>query len=82
MQIYHGGGDKTLFPQNYNETIKQWSSVFGYDYARPVSTKPDVPSGGYVTMQWGPNLVGSYSQAQGHNVPMFGTKDMEWFGLK
>lgn len=81
MQIYHGGNDKTLFPQNYNETIKQWSGVFRYDYGTPVSTKQDVPSGGYVTMQWGPNLVGSYSNDQGHNVPMLGTKDMEWFGL-
>jgi acetylxylan esterase len=81
MQIYHGGNDKTLFPQNYNETIKQWCGIFGYEYSKPVSSKKDVPSGGYVLTQWGSNLEGLYSPVVGHSVPIFGAKDMEWFGL-
>ena len=47
MQIYHGSSDSTLLPNNYNETIKQWSGVFGYDYTKPDSTKANTPQSGY-----------------------------------
>jgi hypothetical protein len=47
MQIYHGSADSTLLPNNYNETIKQWAGVFGYDYTKPDSTKANTPQSGY-----------------------------------
>jgi acetylxylan esterase len=28
MQVYHGGADTTLRPQNYQETMKQWVSLY------------------------------------------------------
>ena len=33
--------------QNYNETIKQWSGVFGYDSSAPVEVDAGTPSAEY-----------------------------------
>lgn len=30
FQVYHGSIDATLLPPNYNETVKEWTGVFGY----------------------------------------------------
>ncbi|CRK09462.1 hypothetical protein BN1708_002164 [Verticillium longisporum] len=51
MQIYHGALDTTLYPRNYNETIKQWSAVFGYP-GIPVSVGPG-PSSQFVREIYG-----------------------------
>lgn len=42
MQIYHGTADSTLNVQNYYETIKQWSGIFGYS-STPKSTTQNFP---------------------------------------
>ncbi|KAI8189002.1 Efflux pump dotC [Colletotrichum sp. SAR 10_75] len=55
MQIYHGSADTTLYPQNWNETIKQWTGVFGYSLT-PQQTLPGTPSGQYTKYIYGPNL--------------------------
>ncbi|KAK3933828.1 Alpha/Beta hydrolase protein [Diplogelasinospora grovesii] len=81
MQIYHGSSDTTLAPANYNETIKQWCGVFGYDYTKPDSTKANSPQSGYTTYSWGDHLVGIYAQGVGHTVPIRGSDDMKFFGL-
>lgn len=82
MQIYHGSSDTTLAAANYNETIKQWCGVFGYDYTSPQSTAANTPIRGYTTYTWGDGkLVGVYAQGVGHSVPMRGADDMKFFGL-
>lgn len=82
MQIYHGSVDFTLSANNYNETIKQWTGVFGYDYNRPDSTQANTPQAGYTTYTWGDGqLVGVYAQGVGHSVPIRGDDDMTFFGL-
>ncbi|GAB1318549.1 Carboxylic ester hydrolase [Madurella fahalii] len=81
MQIYHGSADTTLNQNNYNETIKQWCGVFGYDYNRPDSTQANTPQSRYTTYTWGDKLVGVYAQGVGHSVPMRGADDMKFFGL-
>ncbi|KAK0719335.1 Alpha/Beta hydrolase protein [Lasiosphaeris hirsuta] len=81
MQIYHGSSDSTLAPANYNETIKEWCGVFGYDYTKPDSTKPNSPASRYTTYAWGDKLVGIYAQGVGHTVPIRGSDDMAYFGL-
>lgn len=35
FQVYHGSIDTTLLPPNYNETVKEWTGVFGYDWLDP-----------------------------------------------
>ncbi|OLN84411.1 putative acetylxylan esterase A 1 [Colletotrichum chlorophyti] len=49
MQIYHGSADTTLYPQNWNETIKQWTGVFGYSLTAQ-QTLPGTPSGQYTNV--------------------------------
>lgn len=52
MQIYHGSADQTLNVQNYYETIKQWTGVFGYS-ATAVSTTANYPRSPYTKYVFG-----------------------------
>ena len=52
MQIYHGSADTTLYPQNWNETIKQWTGVFGYS-TTAVSTTASYPRSPYTRYVFG-----------------------------
>jgi len=61
VQIYHGSADATLLPQNYNETIKQWTGVFGYNL-KPQQELPNTPQQGYTTEIYGPNVQGIYAK--------------------
>jgi len=81
MQIYHGSSDTTLAAANYNETIKQWCGVFGFDYNKPDSTQSNTPQSGYTTYTWADKLVGVYARNVGHSVPMRGNDDLKFWGL-
>lgn len=81
MQVYHGSTDSTLRPQNYQETMKQWAGVFGYNYDQPESTKANDPQSGYTRTIYGPNVQGIYAQGVGHTVPIRGADDMKFFGF-
>lgn len=81
MRIYHGSADTTLYPQNFQETIDQWSGVFGYDATKPVSQQQNTPSNGMTTSVYGENLEGVWGVGVGHGFPNFGQLDMEFFGL-
>ncbi|RHZ61550.1 uncharacterized protein CDV56_108851 [Aspergillus thermomutatus] len=80
MQIYHGSVDEALYPQNYNETCKQWAGVFGYDYGAPHTVVENTPEANYETTTWGDKLQGIYATGVGHTVPIHGDQDMIWFG--
>jgi acetylxylan esterase len=81
MQIYHGSSDSTLAAPNFQETIKQWCGVFGYNPDKPDSEKTSTPQSGYTTSVYGEQLVGVYGQGVGHTVPIRGDDDMKFFGL-
>lgn len=81
MLINHGGSDTILYPPNFNETMKQWSGVFGYTYGNPQRTLSNNPSAGYTRYIYGPFLEGVYNPAVGHSVPVNGEVDLEWFGI-
>lgn len=88
FQIYHGSTDSILLPPNYNESVKEWTGVFGYDYTAPDETQADSPSAGYTTDIWGVSdanplgtVQGIYAVGVGHTVPIDGDQDMKWFGL-
>ena len=83
IQVYHGSADTTLYPSNYNETIKQWAGVFGFDYTKPDTTAANTPQSGYTTYSWGSpvKLQGIYANGVGHTVPIRGSDDMIFFGL-
>ena len=81
MQIYHGSADTTLRPQNYQETMKEWAGVFGYNYDKPQSTTPNSPQTGYTKTVYGPAVQGIYAANVGHTVPIRGADDMKFFGF-
>lgn len=66
--------------QNFNETIKQWTGVFGYSL-EPAETLPKTPSDEYTKYVYGDNVVGIYGEGVGHSVPVMGDQDMAWFGI-
>jgi len=80
MQLYHGDIDATIAPANYNYSVAQWSTVFGYG-AVPISEKADTPEKGYTTQVFGPLLTGVYARGVGHGVPVHPAEDMKFFGL-
>ncbi|EGS18918.1 putative cellulose binding protein [Thermochaetoides thermophila DSM 1495] len=83
MMIYHGSADTTIYPQNFNETMKQWCGVFGYTYGSPQQTLANTPSAGYTKYVYGENLVGIYGSGVTHNIPVNGENDLNWFdGIK
>ncbi|KAH8678318.1 Alpha/Beta hydrolase protein [Xylariales sp. PMI_506] len=81
MQIYHGSVDTILYPENFNETIKQWTGVFGYSLT-PQQTLSGNPSSAYTKYIYGDNLQGIYGTGIGHTVPVMGDEDMKWFGYE
>ncbi|XXG97520.1 hypothetical protein Hte_003825 [Hypoxylon texense] len=80
MQIWHGSVDSTLAPQNYNETIKQWTAVFNVTQT-PTSSVANTPKQGYTTSNYGEFVQGIYAQGVGHSVPSNLTASEAWFGL-
>ncbi|KAH9903815.1 Alpha/Beta hydrolase protein [Xylariomycetidae sp. FL2044] len=82
MRIHHGSADTTLYPQNYNETIDQWTGVFGYDTAAaPEAVYANDPASPYTRYVYGENVEGVYGTGVTHNIQIFGDADMEWFGI-
>ena len=81
MQIWHGSADTTLSPQNYQETIKQWTNVFNVSQT-PTSTLKNFPARNYQTDNYGPSVQGIYATGVGHSVPSNLTASEEWFGLE
>jgi acetylxylan esterase len=80
MQIYHGSADSTLRPQNYNETIDQWTGVWGYP-TTPVQVQPNSPASPYTKYVYGPGLEGYYGAGVTHSLSIFGDSDLRWFGI-
>jgi acetylxylan esterase len=68
MQFWHGSADTTLSPNNYKETVKQWTNVFGVSET-PTSSKPDTPEKNYRTDDFGPNVQGIWAQGVGELLP-------------
>jgi len=78
--LLHGSADSTLAPQNYQETIKQWTGVFGVSQTA-TDTKANTPEANYATSNFGPNVQGIYGTGVGHSVPSHLKQSEEWFGL-
>ncbi|KAK4115653.1 carbohydrate esterase family 1 protein [Canariomyces notabilis] len=80
MQIWHGSTDGTLAPANYQETIKQWTNVFGVSQT-PTSSLKNYPERNYQTDNYGEFVQGIYATGVGHSVPANLTASEQWFGL-
>ena len=73
--------DTTLYPQNFYESVKQWTTVFGYP-STPISntSEPFLPSG-YSNATFGPNFQAILAQGVGHTVPLFEQQYLQFFGI-
>lgn len=79
-EFWHGSTDATLAPKNYDETLKQWTNVFGVN-TTPTSSKKDSPEKNYRTDDFGPSVEGIWAQGVGHSVPSHLSISEAWFGL-
>ncbi|KAH9859137.1 acetyl xylan esterase [Lenzites betulinus] len=73
--------DTTVFPQNFFEQIKQWTTVFGLP-STPVSnvSEPFLPQG-YSNATFGPQFQAILAQGVGHTVPLFEQQYLEFLGI-
>ncbi|GJC91332.1 PHB depolymerase family esterase [Colletotrichum higginsianum] len=80
MQIYHGSADEALNVQNYYETIKQWTGVFGYS-TTPVSETANYPRSPYTKYVFGDKLQTFLGAGVSHSIDVFWEEDLKWFGF-
>ncbi|KZT40784.1 acetyl xylan esterase [Sistotremastrum suecicum HHB10207 ss-3] len=80
VQFWHGTADTTLYPQNFQEEIKQWTNVFNVSQT-PTQTLDNNPLTGYTRTSYGPNIQGILAQGVGHTVPEQEPDTLNWFGL-
>ncbi|KAK2768215.1 hypothetical protein FQN54_000067 [Arachnomyces sp. PD_36] len=80
LQIWHGTADTTLSYQNFIESNKQWSNVFGIENTK---NNTDTPSAGITEMIFGDGTqyVAYSAEGVGHGVPDNPDTVMAWFGL-
>ena len=73
--------DTTLYPQNFYEEIKQWTTIFDYP-SNPISNVSEsyLP-GGYSNATYGPNFQAILAQNVGHTVPLFEQQYLEFLGI-
>nr|VWO96110.1 Velvet complex subunit B [Ganoderma boninense] len=81
MQVWHGTADTTLFPQNFYEEIKQWTTVFGYSSTPISNTSESYLPSGYSNATFGPNFQAILAQGVGHTVPLFEQQYLQFLGI-
>ncbi|KAL2871645.1 alpha/beta hydrolase family esterase [Aspergillus lucknowensis] len=80
VQIWHGTADNVVYPQNYDEAVKQWSTVFGVEMT---AQNPDTPLPGYTQSVFGDGtqFEAYLADGVGHVVPTQVQPMLSWFGL-
>lgn len=80
MQVFHGTADTTLYPQNLQEEIKEWTDVLGLP-STPVSTLADHYEKGWTTYVYGDRFQARSAQGVTHNIQTNETVVLNWFGM-
>lgn len=81
MQVFHGTADTTLYPQNLQEEIKEWTAVLDLP-SSAVSTKTDYPDAGWTTYVYGSTFQATSAAGVTHDIQTNETVVLEWFDLK
>ncbi|KAL6706270.1 hypothetical protein ACN47E_005560 [Coniothyrium glycines] len=68
MQVLHGTADNVLYPQNFQEEIKQWTSVFNVSQT-PTSTTPNTPISGWTRYRYTDKFEAYSAAGVDHNIP-------------
>jgi acetylxylan esterase len=80
MQVFHGDVDTTLNIASFNESIKEWSGIFGYS-GNPTQTQNNNPNAKLTKYIYGDRLQGIWGHGFGHVVPTNETEALKWFGI-
>lgn len=80
VQVWHGTADQVLDPQNLQEEIKQWTTIFGVQLTEK---RTDDPLDGYTRSIYGDGaqFVSYLAEGVGHVVPTQVQETLRWFGL-
>ncbi|EIW63589.1 acetyl xylan esterase [Trametes versicolor FP-101664 SS1] len=81
MQVWHGTADTTLYPQNFFETVKQWTTVFGYPSTPLSNVSESYLPRGYSNATYGPNFQAILAQGVGHTVPLYEQQYLQFLGI-
>ena len=73
--------DTTLFPQNFFEEIKQWTTVFNYPSTPASNVSESFLPSGYSNSTFGPRFQAILAQGVGHTVPLFEQQYLEFLGI-
>ncbi|KAL5113927.1 hypothetical protein ACEQ8H_008210 [Pleosporales sp. CAS-2024a] len=80
IQVYHGDVDQTLNIASFNESIKEWSGIFGYS-GNPTQALNSNPGPKLTKYIYGDRLQGIWGHGIGHVVPTNETEALKWFGI-
>lgn len=80
MQVWHGTEDTVLYPQNLQEEIKQWTSVFGYSEV-PLVVTESTPVANWTKFYYGEKFEAYKVGGVTHNIPKEEAIVMKWFDL-
>jgi acetylxylan esterase len=81
FQTLHGTVDTVLYPQNLQEQIKQWTSVFGIS-ATPTSTTQNTPLSGWTRYRYGEKFEAYSAAGVDHNIPNQDDLVIDYFDLR
>jgi len=80
MQVFHGSADTTLYPQNLQEEIKEWTAVLGLP-STATQTLSNNPSSGWTTSVYGSTFQATLAQGVTHNIQPIESVILSWFDL-
>ncbi|ORX92236.1 acetylxylan esteras-like protein 1 precursor [Clohesyomyces aquaticus] len=81
LQVFHGTVDNALYPQNLQEEIKQWTTVFELKNSM-VATTENTPLAGWTRYRYGAKFEAYSAAGVDHNIPNQADVVMDWFDLK
>jgi acetylxylan esterase len=80
MQVFHGTNDTTLYPQNLQEEIKEWTTVLGLP-SSPVRTENNWPDSEWTTYVYGSTFTATSAAGVTHDIQTNASVVLDWFDL-
>ncbi|TEY75958.1 hypothetical protein BOTCAL_0062g00330 [Botryotinia calthae] len=81
MWVLHGTDDTTLYPQNLQEEIKEWTTVLGQS-STPLTTRLNWPDANWTTWDYGTKFRATSAKGVTHNIPTNESVVIDYFDLK
>ncbi|KAJ8061544.1 hypothetical protein OCU04_009357 [Sclerotinia nivalis] len=81
MWVLHGTDDTTLYPQNLQEEIKEWTTVLAQS-TTPLTTRLNWPDANWTTWDYGSKFRATSAAGVTHNIPTNESVVIDYFDLK